>query len=240
MNIDWISWDWRTHKAKAPIYVFLWAGGLCFYWLILLSLSPLSLSLCYEVQAALFFFKSIKPWANISFSFSLITFLLTQRVQPFDKRYQYLLFAAEPYEIIAFKVNNCIFFLSFLVPFSPLFQICYWALSPFVLSCGNLLLCWLICIFRSLAQRLISPLQSFSRTGTQIQRCSRLVYLINPVPFVWWKSWSIQVHVFFGGLGISWYLLLKSENKKLLSKGKQMCSGSIELMRAFHFFKKMK
>ncbi|WVZ03295.1 hypothetical protein V8G54_024101 [Vigna mungo] len=26
-----------------------------------------------------------------------------QRVQPFDKRYQYLLFAAEPYEIIAFK-----------------------------------------------------------------------------------------------------------------------------------------
>ncbi|XP_054801370.1 uncharacterized protein LOC129305328 isoform X2 [Prosopis cineraria] len=29
-----------------------------------------------------------------------------QRVQPFDKRYQYLLFAAEPYEIIAFKVPS--------------------------------------------------------------------------------------------------------------------------------------
>jgi splicing factor 3A subunit 2 len=27
-----------------------------------------------------------------------------QRVQPWDKLYQYLLFAAEPYEIIAFKV----------------------------------------------------------------------------------------------------------------------------------------
>ncbi|KAJ1418037.1 Zinc finger C2H2 superfamily [Sesbania bispinosa] len=29
-----------------------------------------------------------------------------QRVQPFDKRYQYLLFAAEPYEIVAFKVPS--------------------------------------------------------------------------------------------------------------------------------------
>ncbi|KAL6336631.1 hypothetical protein AAG906_035945 [Vitis piasezkii] len=29
-----------------------------------------------------------------------------QRVQSFDKRYQYLLFAAEPYEIIAFKVPS--------------------------------------------------------------------------------------------------------------------------------------
>ncbi|XP_031489429.1 uncharacterized protein LOC116256998 [Nymphaea colorata] len=29
-----------------------------------------------------------------------------QRVQPFDKRYQYLLFAAEPYETIAFKVPS--------------------------------------------------------------------------------------------------------------------------------------
>lgn len=28
-----------------------------------------------------------------------------QRVQGWDKRYQYLLFAAEPYEIIAFKVS---------------------------------------------------------------------------------------------------------------------------------------
>ncbi|GLT25747.1 hypothetical protein SLA2020_008570 [Shorea laevis] len=29
-----------------------------------------------------------------------------QRMQPFDRRYQYLLFAAEPYEIIAFKVPS--------------------------------------------------------------------------------------------------------------------------------------
>ncbi|XP_024023004.1 splicing factor 3A subunit 2 [Morus notabilis] len=29
-----------------------------------------------------------------------------QRIQPFDKRYQYLLFAAEPYEIIGFKVPS--------------------------------------------------------------------------------------------------------------------------------------
>ncbi|XP_048429382.1 splicing factor 3A subunit 2 [Pyrus x bretschneideri] len=29
-----------------------------------------------------------------------------QRVQPVDKKYQYLLFAAEPYEIVAFKVPN--------------------------------------------------------------------------------------------------------------------------------------
>lgn len=29
-----------------------------------------------------------------------------QKVQPYDKRYQYLLFAAEPYEIIAFKVPS--------------------------------------------------------------------------------------------------------------------------------------
>ncbi|PON49002.1 Zinc finger, C2H2 domain containing protein, partial [Parasponia andersonii] len=32
--------------------------------------------------------------------------LMSRRVQPFDKRYQYLLFAAEPYEIIAFKVPS--------------------------------------------------------------------------------------------------------------------------------------
>ncbi|GMP84866.1 hypothetical protein CsSME_00038227 [Camellia sinensis var. sinensis] len=32
--------------------------------------------------------------------------LLFQRVQSFDKRYQYLLFAAEPYEIISFKVPS--------------------------------------------------------------------------------------------------------------------------------------
>ncbi|KAJ0028021.1 hypothetical protein Pint_35748 [Pistacia integerrima] len=32
--------------------------------------------------------------------------LLFQRVQPFDKRFQYLLFAAEPYEIVAFKVPS--------------------------------------------------------------------------------------------------------------------------------------
>ncbi|XP_078435364.1 hydroxyproline-rich glycoprotein family protein [Wolffia australiana] len=29
-----------------------------------------------------------------------------QRIEPFDRRYQYLLFAAEPYEIIAFKVPS--------------------------------------------------------------------------------------------------------------------------------------
>lgn len=41
----------------------------------------------------------------LSFLFShRANFLYVQRVQPFDKRYQYLLFAAEPYEIIAFKV----------------------------------------------------------------------------------------------------------------------------------------
>jgi len=53
----------------------------------------------------------------------IFPFFLLQRVQPFDKRYQYLLFAAEPYEIIAFKVLSyfcCIFdfgcvFFSFVV-----------------------------------------------------------------------------------------------------------------------------
>eukprot|EP00968_Pinguiococcus_pyrenoidosus_P008499 scaffold613_cov243-Pinguiococcus_pyrenoidosus.AAC.16 len=29
-----------------------------------------------------------------------------QRVEPADKRYQYLLFACDPYEIIAFKIPN--------------------------------------------------------------------------------------------------------------------------------------
>jgi hypothetical protein len=31
-------------------------------------------------------------------------FLFVQKVETWDKRYQYLLFAAEPYEIIGFKV----------------------------------------------------------------------------------------------------------------------------------------
>ena len=42
---------------------------------------------------------------NGKLTFSLFPFSWLQRVQPFDKRYQYLLFAAEPYEIIGFKVN---------------------------------------------------------------------------------------------------------------------------------------
>ena len=33
-----------------------------------------------------------------------ILFLFVQKVETWDKRYQYLLFAAEPYEIIGFKV----------------------------------------------------------------------------------------------------------------------------------------
>lgn len=37
--------------------------------------------------------------------------VLLQRVQGWDKRYQYLLFAAEPYEIIAFKVSTSIFWI---------------------------------------------------------------------------------------------------------------------------------
>jgi hypothetical protein len=62
-------------------------------------------------------------WARLSFCFPFLPcqfqdrrrswvsfwrkwycFALLQRVQPWDKLYQYLLFAAEPYEIIAFKV----------------------------------------------------------------------------------------------------------------------------------------
>lgn len=30
-----------------------------------------------------------------------------QRIEPPDRRWQYLLMAAEPYETIAFKVSNC-------------------------------------------------------------------------------------------------------------------------------------
>lgn len=29
-----------------------------------------------------------------------------QKLEPADKQYQYLLFAAEPYEVIAFKIPN--------------------------------------------------------------------------------------------------------------------------------------
>ncbi|RZB84794.1 Splicing factor 3A subunit 2 isoform B [Glycine soja] len=49
-----------------------------------------------------------------------------QRVQPFDKSYQYLLFAAEPYEIVAFKVYSFLTFgLSLHLPFSfaPVFTL---------------------------------------------------------------------------------------------------------------------
>lgn len=34
-----------------------------------------------------------------------ISFSCLQRVEPWNKDYQYLLFAAEPYEIISFKVS---------------------------------------------------------------------------------------------------------------------------------------
>ena len=48
-------------------------------------------------------------------------------MQPFDKSYQYLLFAAEPYEIVAFKVYSFLTFfgLSLHLPFSfaPVFSL---------------------------------------------------------------------------------------------------------------------
>ena len=51
-------------------------------------------------------------FTNFFYSFSLFFASLTvqcllfpQRIEPFDRRYQYLLFAAEPYEIISFKVS---------------------------------------------------------------------------------------------------------------------------------------
>lgn len=51
------------------------------------------------------------PIFSILNSFS--SFFCVQKVQPYDKRYQYLLFAAEPYEIIAFKVCFFCLFVSF-------------------------------------------------------------------------------------------------------------------------------
>ncbi|RZB62326.1 Splicing factor 3A subunit 2 isoform B [Glycine soja] len=81
-----------------------------------------------------------------------------QRVQPFDKRYQYLLFAAEPYEIVAFKVFS--YFWTF---FALCFCLCF---------------CSLLYIFRCPARRLTSPLQISSRTGILTPRCSRLLHLL--------------------------------------------------------------
>lgn len=45
-------------------------------------------------------YHSMKSLTN----FSHFSHRNSQKIEPFDKRYQYLLFAAEPYEIIAFKV----------------------------------------------------------------------------------------------------------------------------------------
>ncbi|XP_040865730.1 uncharacterized protein [Glycine max] len=83
-----------------------------------------------------------------------------QRVQPFDKRYQYLLFAAEPYEIVAFKVFS--YFWTF---FALCFCLCF---------------CSLLYIFRCPARRLTSPLQISSRTGILTPRCSRYNCILNP------------------------------------------------------------
>lgn len=44
-------------------------------------------------------------WSQLSLYWIFYFYFLTQRIESWDKRYQYLLFAAEPYEIIAFKVN---------------------------------------------------------------------------------------------------------------------------------------
>lgn len=116
VNVDWISWDWRAHQAKAPIYVFLRAG-LWFWFCLSTFLFLCVLMSCFSISVFLTFH----------------IFLWTQRVQPFDKRYQYLLFAAEPYEIISFKVNHC-FCLFFGLNKS------FWTFSTYVSSCGNLLL----------------------------------------------------------------------------------------------------
>jgi len=114
----------------------------------------------------------VSKYAFVLMFFSLFVFWWLQRVQPFDKRYQYLLFAAEPYEIVAFKVfcYSCL-------------SICF-GLYAFILAVFFLLwlwsfaLCSLSYIFRCPARRLISPLQSFSRTGIRTQRCSRLVHVL--------------------------------------------------------------
>lgn len=129
-DVDWISGDWRPHEAEAPVYVLLWTGG----------------------TLILFIYFSLNlPWFNISLWW-------LQRVQPFDKSYQYLLFAAEPYEIVAFKVFS--YFWTF---FALCFCLCF---------------CSLLYIFRCPARRLTSPLQISSRTGILTPRCSRLLHLL--------------------------------------------------------------
>jgi hypothetical protein len=85
---DWVPWNWRWNQASASIYVFLWAGTF-------LGPDCHSVSLFYLVNRR-------RSW--VSFWRKWYCFALLQRVQPWDKLYQYLLFAAEPYEIIAFKV----------------------------------------------------------------------------------------------------------------------------------------
>jgi hypothetical protein len=91
---------------------------------------PIFFSLCVMKSKLWTSLLYTRPCLNISVFLS-VTFLCMQRVQPFDKRYQYLLFAAEPYETISFKVNNC----------SSLLFIMFWASSTYILSCGNSLFC---------------------------------------------------------------------------------------------------
>lgn len=69
--------------------------------------SVIAASLCMKYQLPAVYADSLS--VHILFSNALTFFWCCaecnlQKVQSFDKRYQYLLFAAEPYEIIAFKV----------------------------------------------------------------------------------------------------------------------------------------
>lgn len=73
-----------------------------------------------------------------------------QRIEPPDRRWQYLLFAAEPYETIAFKVSKMYTSLvSYIVFFFPL--------SDF----------GVLFFFRFLAEKLIKPKPASGPTGTE-------------------------------------------------------------------------
>lgn len=88
-----------------------------------------------------------------------------QRVQSFDKRYQYLLFAAEPYEIIAFKAFHS--------------QSSGYLILLFDYYCINHNgSCCLYCYCRFLARRLTNPLPSSSHIGIRTQKCSRFAYIL--------------------------------------------------------------
>jgi hypothetical protein len=98
-----------------------------------------------------------------------------QKVEPPDRKWQYLLFAAEPYETIAFKVLYCEVKLC---PFCYLQLFLFWTFAPVYISWQRKHLCSMDTFFQVLGLKGLSYMLSIDIQ--QMQLYIVILFTLNP------------------------------------------------------------